>query len=140
MKAYNAAAQRVQAAWRGYSSRKNVVDFYARREYLAALAEHTAALAAEQAAKQAEMDAMAAAEEAAREETRRTRELAGRHFMLSTRAKPGVYHEKNEGGRVSSSIRKVPCGVYRPMLITIVPHPCLPFRATQTRLSRRKCS
>lgn len=63
---YHAAARRVQAAWRGHLSRRTVLDFYARREYLAAQAAHAAALGAEQAAQYAVTAAAAAAMEAAR--------------------------------------------------------------------------
>ena len=90
---FHLAAVEIQRHWRGYSSRKNVHDFYARAGYIAKVMQRTEELRA--ASERLAKDIMRQQEEAEREQQQRIYDarLRSLHHLLSTKSMPGVMNE-----------------------------------------------
>eukprot|EP00056_Hartaetosiga_gracilis_P014477 m.240671 g.240671 ORF g.240671 m.240671 type:complete len:349 (-) comp15736_c0_seq1:104-1150(-) len=87
---FDAVATKIQAAWRGYVSRKRVLDFYGRRAYLKEVHAHNEAIKREMEAFEAEQEHIRQQQQAEKKKKKQLRQLERQHHMLSTHAQKGV--------------------------------------------------
>eukprot|EP01116_Phalansterium_solitarium_P011032 TRINITY_DN26642_c0_g1_i1.p1 TRINITY_DN26642_c0_g1~~TRINITY_DN26642_c0_g1_i1.p1 ORF type:complete len:265 (+),score=49.71 TRINITY_DN26642_c0_g1_i1:80-874(+) len=90
------AASLVQKMWRGYISRKNVLNYYKRKAYLAEVQGKSDKLRAD-LQQQAEIQNRIAEEERRRKTEEEFRQkTSSLHYLVSTKAHPGIYSTKRE--------------------------------------------
>lgn len=136
---YFQAAQQIQAVWRGYRTRQAGYDFWARKEFLAAVTERNA-IARELISLEAGLQqARLHQEKVAAEERRKQLRLSRQHHLLSTKAVPGVF-ASDKGSQdeppMDLQLRQTAMGLHLATSLRPLPHSRM--SATLPSLSRQR--